>query len=72
MTATRIAPYLTGLSMGGFGTWSMAMAYPDRWAAIVPICGAGNTKEAAKIAKIPCWDFHGGADPTVKVEGSRR
>jgi predicted peptidase len=64
--------YLTGLSMGGFGTWSLAMAHPDRWAAIVPICGAGNVKEAAKIAKIPCWDFHGDADTAVKVEGSRK
>src|SRR5262249_37916713 len=34
--------YLTGLSMGGFGTWSLATAYPERWAAIVPICGGGN------------------------------
>ena len=35
--------YLTGLSMGGFGTWSLAAAHPDKWAAIVPICGGGNT-----------------------------
>ena len=63
--------YLTGLSMGGFGTWSMAMAYPDRWAAIVPVCGAGKPEQAAKIAKIPCWDFHGDADKSVNVNGSR-
>jgi predicted peptidase len=63
--------YLSGLSMGGFGTWSAAAAYPDRWAAIVPICGGGNVKDAAKIAKIPCWDFHGDADMSVNVSKSR-
>lgn len=67
--------YLTGLSMGGFGTWSIAAEYPDRWAAIVPICGGVQPKAveetAKKIKSIPCWCFHGGADPTVKVERSK-
>lgn len=63
--------YLTGLSMGGFGTWSLAAAHPTKWAAIVPICGGGNTKSAEKIKDIPCWCFHGDADPTVKVDLSR-
>ena len=63
--------YLTGLSMGGFGTWSLAAAFPERWAAIAPICGGGDPKTAAKIKDIPCWCFHGDADPTVKVERSR-
>lgn len=63
--------YLTGLSMGGFGTWSNAAAYPDRWAAIVPICGGGNPADAAKIKDIPCWCFHGDADTAVKVDLSR-
>jgi len=63
--------YLTGLSMGGFGTWSLATKYPDKWAAIVPICGAGNAKQAAKIKDVPCWCFHGDKDTAVKVEGSR-
>ena len=63
--------YLTGLSMGGFGTWSLAAAHPDKWAAIVPICGGGDPKQAEKIKHIPCWCFHGDADPTVKVERSR-
>ena len=65
--------YLTGLSMGGFGTWSLAVAYPDRWAAIVPICGGMNQSvenAAKKIKDIPCWCFHGGADPTVNPEKS--
>jgi len=64
--------YLTGLSMGGFGTWNFAAKHPDRWAAIVPICGAGRTSDAAKIKDIPCWCFHGADDPTVKVDGSRK
>lgn len=63
--------YLTGLSMGGMGTWSIAMAHPDRFAAIAPICGRGNTTTAAKIKDLPCWCFHGDADMSVKVEGSR-
>ena len=63
--------YLTGLSMGGYGTWSLAAKYPDRWAAIAPICGGGNPKIADKIKDIPCWCFHGDADNAVKVELSR-
>ncbi len=63
--------YLSGLSMGGFGTWSLAISHPDKWAAIVPVCGRGDVKQAAKIKDIPCWCFHGDADPAVKVEGSR-
>jgi predicted peptidase len=63
--------YLTGLSMGGFGTWSLAEAYPQRWAAIVPICGGGNPKDVAKIKDIPCWCFHGDADKIVPVKKSR-
>jgi predicted peptidase len=64
--------YLTGLSMGGMGTWSMAIKYPQRWAAIVPICGRGDPKQAEKIKDIPCWCFHGDADTAVSVEGSRQ
>jgi predicted peptidase len=54
--------YLTGVSMGGEGTWSLAAAHPDRWAAIVPVCGGGDPRTAAKIKHIPCWCFHGDAD----------
>ncbi len=63
--------YLTGLSMGGMGTWSHVAATPERWAAIVPICGRGDAKTAEKIKDIPCWCFHGDADTAVKVSGSR-
>jgi predicted peptidase len=63
--------YLTGLSMGGSGTWSMALKYPERWAAIVPICGWGDPNQADKIKNIPCWCFHGDADKAVAVDKSR-
>jgi predicted peptidase len=63
--------YLTGLSMGGMGTWSHAVATPDKWAAIVPICGRGDPSKADKIKDLPCWAFHGDADTAVRVAGSR-
>ncbi len=63
--------YLTGLSMGGTGTWSLAAAHPRRWAAIVPLCGGGDPGTAAKIKDIPCWCFHGDADRVVEVGQSR-
>jgi len=63
--------YLTGLSMGGFGTWSLAAAHPEKFAAIVPICGGGNTADAKKLATLPIWVFHGAKDPTVPVQRSR-
>lgn len=63
--------YLTGLSMGGFGTWSLAAAHPEKFAAIVPICGGGKPEDAKKLAALPIWVFHGAKDPTVPVERSR-
>jgi predicted peptidase len=63
--------YLTGLSMGGFGSWSLVAAYPERWAAVVPICGRGDPKTASKFKDVPLWAFHGDKDPTVPVAGSR-
>lgn len=62
--------YLTGLSMGGFGTWEWATRNPERFAAIAPMCGGGNTALARRIAKMPIWVFHGDADPTVNVKNS--
>jgi predicted peptidase len=63
--------YLTGLSMGGAGTWSFAAAYPERWAAIVPICFGGVPATAEKIKDIPCWCFLGDQDGKQLVEGTR-
>jgi predicted peptidase len=63
--------YLTGLSMGGFGTWTLAAEHPEKFAAIVPICGGGNPADAKKLARLPIWVFHGGKDPTVPVQRSK-
>jgi thiol-disulfide isomerase/thioredoxin/predicted esterase len=62
---------LTGVSMGGEGTWSQAIARPERWAAIVPICHGGDTKAAAGLKDVPCWCFHGDADKMIPVRQSR-
>jgi predicted peptidase len=70
----RIDPsriYLTGLSMGGFGTWDLLSRKPDRFAAALPVCGAGDVKQAKKIAAVPVWVFHGDKDGAVPVECSR-
>ncbi|MFO0936746.1 MAG: dienelactone hydrolase family protein [Gemmataceae bacterium] len=62
---------LSGLSMGGMGTWSLAVTYPEKWCAIVPVCGRGDVKQAEKIKDLPCWCFHGDKDASVNVSGSR-
>lgn len=62
--------YLTGLSMGGFGTWNLATAYPEKFAAIAPICGRGDTTKAHVLKHIPAWVFHGAEDETVPPESS--
>ena len=58
--------YLTGLSMGGFGTWYTSMAAPHLFAAIAPICGGGMAWNAG-VLKMPVWTFHGVDDATVSV-----
>jgi predicted peptidase len=72
--------YLTGLSMGGFGTWSLGLSHPDRFAAIAPICGGGEfitpylAQDIHKTAllTLPVWAFHGAEDPVVPLEESER
>ena len=54
--------YLTGLSLGGSGTWSLAAAHPDKWAAIAPICGSADPETVSKIKHIPTWCFCGDKD----------
>jgi len=70
--ASRV--YVTGLSMGGYGTWALAGDYPERFAAIAPICGGGTRQHARRIAQaqIPTWAFHGAKDKTVPIEESER
>ncbi|MBN2413549.1 carbohydrate binding domain-containing protein [candidate division KSB1 bacterium] len=63
--------YITGLSMGGYGTWDYICRYPDKFAAAIPMSGGGDSTYAAKIAHIPIWVFHGEKDTTVPPSGSR-
>ena len=63
--------YLTGLSMGGFGTWALAMAHPERFAAISPICGGGDPGKVSAIKNIPTWVFHGNRDRAVPLRRSK-
>ena len=60
--------YLTGLSMGGFGSWQLAAKYPERFAAVVPICGGMSVKHAEALKNIPIWAFHGDKDPIVPIK----
>jgi predicted peptidase len=64
--------YLTGLSMGGFGTWQYGALHIDRFAAFMPVCGGGRLEDAAKLATRPIWAFHGAKDSVVSVEESRK
>ena len=69
--------YLTGLSMGGFGTWSLGLTHPEKFAAIAPICGGGELitpllADKAQLTTLPVWAFHGAKDPVVPVEESER
>ena len=65
--------YLTGLSMGGFGAWDLVSRTPNRFAAVIPICGGGDAHATVveKFEHVPVWVFHGDADQTVKVKRSR-
>jgi predicted peptidase len=70
--------YATGISMGGYGAWAAALAQPERFAALVPVCGGldfttGVTipDAASRLANIPHWVFHGSADDIIPVTESR-
>ncbi|VGO12598.1 Poly(3-hydroxyoctanoate) depolymerase [Pontiella desulfatans] len=63
--------YLTGLSMGGFGTWALAASYPDRFAAIAPVCGGGCRMVARRLVDMPIWVFHGAKDKVVPISMSQ-
>lgn len=73
--------YLTGLSMGGYGTWNLGVTYPERFAAIAPICGGGLVldvllsgygKPSNPLQALPVWAFHGAKDNVVPLEESER
>lgn len=63
--------YVTGLSMGGYGTWDLITRHPEMWAAAAPVCAGGDEATAGKIAKLPVWAFHGDKDTVVKPHRSR-
>ena len=63
--------YLTGLSMGGFGTWSLASMYPERFAAIAPVCGGGEVRQILRyLTEMPIWTFHGQKDDVIPFSRS--
>lgn len=72
--------WVTGLSMGGYGTWALGLAAPERFAALAPICGGanridlllGSRDRAAALQRLPIWAFHGAKDRVVPLEESER
>ncbi|MET0638097.1 MAG: prolyl oligopeptidase family serine peptidase [Chitinophagaceae bacterium] len=64
--------YLTGLSMGGFASWELAQEYPEEFAAVIPVCGGGDTSKCWKLRHMPIWNFHGALDRNVPLASSQR
>lgn len=64
--------YLTGLSMGGHATWSLAIQYPERFAAIIPVCGRGYPQDVYVLKDVPVWVFHGEKDDIVPVKDGKK
>jgi predicted peptidase len=62
--------FLTGLSMGGYGSWTMATHHPELFAAVAPVCGGGDPDQAEKLKDVPIWVFHGNQDRAVPFERS--
>ena len=70
LTRYRIDPdrvSLTGLSMGGRGTWALGIAHPEKFAALAPVCGGGDPDLAYRLRRVPIWAFHGAEDPVVPL-----
>jgi predicted peptidase len=62
---------ISGLSMGGQGTWDLLARFPERFAGAMPICGSGDPEQAVRMKAVPVWAFHGARDNVVPVAGSR-
>jgi len=62
--------YLTGLSMGGYGSWRLAADHPELFAAVVPICGGGKPEDGPNLARLPIWVWHGTEDSSVPFQRS--
>ena len=63
---------VTGVSMGGYGTWSWAARSPEKFAAAVPVCGGGEVSDAARLKDVPIWAFHGTEDGAVPFEDGQK
>ncbi|MBI3866572.1 MAG: hypothetical protein HY290_32220 [Planctomycetia bacterium] len=63
---------LTGWSMGGYGAWELAAAFPQRWLSVVPMSGGGDAAWAEKLKSVPIWAWHGARDRSVRAEQSRK
>lgn len=63
--------YLTGLSMGGYGSWRLAADRPELFAAVAPVCGGGDPKDAEKLKDVPIWVWHGTEDTAVPLKRSQ-
>jgi predicted peptidase len=66
----RSREYVTGLSMGGYGTWALLAAQPKRFAAAAPVCGGGDPQSVGLFAKVPLWVVHGDKDQAVNIQQS--
>ena|SRR5919199_1928731 len=65
--------YVTGISMGGFGAWQVAMDYPNTFAAVIPLCGGCNdSTQICRISHVPVWTFHGTADDQIPISETER
>jgi predicted peptidase len=63
--------YLTGLSMGAYGAYELAIAAPERFAALLTVSGAGNPVEVCRLEAVPTWIVHGAKDDVIPVEWGR-
>jgi predicted peptidase len=64
--------YLTGISMGGFATWDLALRAPELFAVVVPICGGGDPSHISRLRALPVWVYHGDKDPIVTEDHSAK
>lgn len=64
--------YITGHGMGGYGAWALALACPDRFAALVTMASGGDSERAALLKDLPAWVIHGGKDPVVLPREAER
>ena len=65
--------YVTGISMGGYGAWQVAVDYPEKFAAVVPLCGGLNdSSQVCRIKRIPVWTFHGTKDELISIDETEK